>query len=241
MDVITAIPLKKLVITLLALLMQRLLPVPAPRSLSVTRTVEGSMALRALTHLLSACAGRMPDATAGLSCQNYKSQEAGRPKTSHKRPDRCRIAQKISNSDRGHVSRPCRLSPMAFKSSVADAGRRVPESDRMVPAAGRKKPAVGCKGHGPDGTAATSLKKKELTILALLQVQRLLPVQVASLRSTVAGFTGPEGSHPWPSKVRWQTPQEGSQRRIVLSSLPDARSRPSAAKATERTELLKNC
>jgi hypothetical protein len=78
--------------------------------------------------------------------------------------------------------------------------------------------------------------------LALL-VQRLLQVPVTGPRflvtRTVDSFTGPEGSHPWPSSVCWLEPEAaaGSQNRIVLSKkspLPDARSRPSGEKATDQ-------
>jgi hypothetical protein len=93
----------------------------------------------------------------------------------------------------------------------------MPQPDCLVKATSRKKPAVR-KRHTRDQTAAESLKKLATR--------------------TVDTFPGPEGSHPWPSRVRWQTPEAGSQSRIVWSPLPDARSRPSFAKATDQTEPL---
>ena len=57
---------------------------------------------------------------------------------------------------------------------------------------------------------------------------------------TVDGFTGFQESHPCPSRVRWQEPEDGFQILTLSSSLPDARSRPSADKATEVTQRLQN-
>jgi hypothetical protein len=52
------------------------------------------------------------------------------------------------------------------------------------------------------------------------------------------GFTGPEGSHPLSCSVRWQEPEDKSHSRIVLSELPDARSRPLAENVTDSTPYL---
>ena len=66
----------------------------------------------------------------------------------------------------------------------------MPQPDCLVKATSRKKPAVR-KRHTRDQTAAESLKKLATR--------------------TVDTFPGPEGSHPWPSRVRWQTPEEGQE------------------------------
>ncbi len=54
------------------------------------------------------------------------------------------------------------------------------------------------------------------------------------------GFTGREGPHLCPASVRCQEPDRGSHSRIVLSSLPDARTLPSAENAKHSTQLLQN-
>ena len=133
------------------------------------------------------------------------------------------------------------LSPMSFQRFLAEARSRVPDLDAPVIAARREKPAVGRKGHRRnDGTAAKSLKKLVLSLLDLL-VQRRLPVPATGPRSgTVDVFTGPDVSHPWPSSVCWQEPDLRSQILTLVSWLPDARSRPSAEKATDVMRWLQS-
>jgi len=116
---------------------------------------------------------------------------------------------------------------MSFQRALAATGGRVPQPDRSVSAAGRNKPAVGREGHRSDLATKKSLKKS------------VLAGDRPTITRTVDGFTGPEGSHPWPSSVRWQEPAE-SHSRIVLSALPEASSRPSGEKTTEETILLQN-
>jgi len=133
------------------------------------------------------------------------------------------------------------LSPMSFQRFLAEARSRVPDLDAPVIASRREKPAVGRKGHRRnDATAAKSLKKLVLSLLDLL-VQRRLPVPATGPRSgTVDVFTGPEGSHPWPSSVCWQEPDLRSQILTLVSWLPDARSRPSVENVKEETAELHN-
>ena len=65
---------------------------------------------------------------------------------------------------------------MSVKRALAGARFRIPEPYRHVNAP-RRKPAVFRKSHGKDIRAAKSLKKNSIST------------------RTVAGFTGPEGSH----------------------------------------------
>jgi hypothetical protein len=125
---------------------------------------------------------------------------------------------------------------MAFKSSLANSARRVPETDRLVPAAGRKKPAVGCKGHAIDVTPAKYLKKLVFTLLSLTSTKTFGGTSGPDPGPwAVDGLSGPGGTYRCPSSVRWQEPVSGSHSLIVMSTPPDARIRPSAEKATEKT------
>ena len=66
---------------------------------------------------------------------------------------------------------------MTFKRVLAGARFHIPQFYRLVTAAGGNDLAVGRKRDRPDVTAAKSLKKLVLTLLALL-LRRLLPVPV---------------------------------------------------------------
>jgi hypothetical protein len=126
---------------------------------------------------------------------------------------------------------------MAFKSSLADSGRRVPETDRLVIAAGRKKPAVGCKGHAIDVTPAKYLKNLVYTLLVLL-VQKFLAVPADRTLGLGlwTGFLALEALTDVRQVCAGRSPcLDPIHSLIVMSTPPDARVLPSAEKATEKT------
>ena len=93
----------------------------------------------------------------------------------------------------------------------------------------------------PDAISRPSAEKVTEVTSPLKKSVLALTGDRPTITRTVDGFTGPEGSHPWPSSVRLQEPAE-SHSRMVLSALPEASSRPSGEKTTEESSavLLQN-